>query len=119
MSFLTYSFFVSYSDKPLVWLHGFVKTPPFSQLARLEAGFLLRRLQIGERLGMSHSRPLPSIGRRCHELRINETEASWRIIYRIDKDAIIIIEVAKKKTAALPVLLIETCRNRLKDYDNA
>jgi len=27
-------------DKPLVWLHGEVKTPPFSKSARLEAGFL-------------------------------------------------------------------------------
>ena len=40
------------NDKPLVWLHGEVKTPPFSQVARLEAGFLLRRLQQGESLGM-------------------------------------------------------------------
>jgi acyl-CoA synthetase (AMP-forming)/AMP-acid ligase II len=29
-------------DKPLVWLHGDVKTPPFSRAARLEAGTLLR-----------------------------------------------------------------------------
>ncbi|BAS59770.1 hypothetical protein NIES2135_06950 [Leptolyngbya boryana NIES-2135] len=34
-------------DKPLVWLRGEIKTSPFSQEARLEAGFLLRRLQQG------------------------------------------------------------------------
>jgi len=38
-------------DKPLVWLHGEVKSPPFSPAARLEAGALLRRLQRGKRLG--------------------------------------------------------------------
>jgi len=38
-------------DKPLVWLSGEVKTPPFSSAARLEAGTLLRRLQGGEQLG--------------------------------------------------------------------
>jgi hypothetical protein len=45
------------SDKPLVWLHGEIKTPPFSANARLEAGQLLRRLQKGELLGMPHARP--------------------------------------------------------------
>jgi hypothetical protein len=35
-------------EKPLVWLHG-IKTPPFTASARLEAGFLLRKLQKGER----------------------------------------------------------------------
>jgi len=57
-------------DKPLVWLHGEVKTPPFSRTARVEAGYLLRRLQTGEQLGLPFSRPMPSIGRRCHELRV-------------------------------------------------
>jgi len=37
-------------DKPLAWLHGEVKSPPFSQKARLEAGFLLRLLQRDELL---------------------------------------------------------------------
>ena len=39
-------------DKPLVWLHGEIKTPPFSQQARVEAGTLLGRLQQGETLGL-------------------------------------------------------------------
>lgn len=51
------------TDKPLVWLRGEVKSPPFSAAARLEAGWLLRRLQAGEKLGMPHSRPMPTIGR--------------------------------------------------------
>ncbi|WP_199330509.1 hypothetical protein [Microcoleus sp. FACHB-68] len=58
------------TDKPLVWLHGEVKTPPFSQEARIETGVLLRRLQQGENLGLPHSRPMPSIGAHCHELRV-------------------------------------------------
>ena len=33
-------------DKPLVWLRGEVKTPPFGSDARIEAGFLLRRRRI-------------------------------------------------------------------------
>jgi phage-related protein len=80
---------VSPKDRPLAWLHGAVKTPPFSRAARLEAGFLLRRLQRGELLSMPQSRPMPSIGARCHELRINDGGAHWRVIYRIDTDAIV------------------------------
>ena len=59
-------------DKPLVWLRGEVKTPPFGSDARIEAGFLLRRLQRGETLGLPQSRPMPAIGPGCHELRIVE-----------------------------------------------
>ena len=83
-------------DKHLVWLEGEVKTPPFSQHARLEAGFLLRRLQQGETLSMPFSRAMPSIGPGCHELRILEKDKTWRIIYYIDTDAIVILEVFAK-----------------------
>jgi hypothetical protein len=64
------------ADKPLVWLHGAVKTPPFTRWGRLEAGFLLRRLQRGEKLGLPQSRPMPTIGARCHELRIVDRRVS-------------------------------------------
>jgi len=85
----------------------------------LEAGYLLRRLQEGETLGMPHSRPLPSVGPRCHELRINDERAAWRIIYRIDSDAIIILAVFSKKSRATPKAVIDACKRRLKDYGNA
>lgn len=105
------------SDKPLVWLHGAIMTPPFSKQGRLEAGFLLRRLQDGEYLELPQSRPMPSIGKRCHELRINDREANWRIIYRIDVDAIVILEVFSKKTQATPKFIIDECKKRIRLYD--
>ena len=107
------------NDKPLAWLHGKVKTPPFSPGARLEAGFLLRRLQKGEKISMPHSRPMTSIGRRCHELRLNDGDFTWRIIYRIDADAIVILEVFEKKTSRTPRNVIETCKARSRHYDAA
>ena len=78
-------------EKPLVWLHGEIKSPPFSKAAKLEAGFFLRQLQNGERLSMPTSRPMPSIGARCHELRIDDEHVTWRVVYRIDEDAILIL----------------------------
>jgi phage-related protein len=104
-------------DKPLVWLNGEIKTPPMSVYARLEAGHLLRRLQRGELLSMPESRPMPSIGHHCHELRVRAANVTWRIFYRIDPDAIVILEVLKKKTATTPREVLEACRRRLAEYD--
>ena len=110
---------MSLDDKPLVWLHGEIKTPPFSQAARLEAGYLLRRLQRRESLGMPHSRPMPSVGPRCHELRIDDAGVSWRIVYRVEPDAVVILEVFSKKTRKTPNTVIEACKRRLREYENA
>jgi phage-related protein len=105
-------------DKPLVWLHGEVKTPPFSVGARIESGVLLRKLQQGEKLSMPHSRPMPSIGKRCHELRIDDENATWRIVYRTDSDAIVILEVFEKKTKQTPKQVIDNCQQRIRKYDD-
>lgn len=103
--------------KAVVWLRGEVKTPPFSRDARIEAGFLLRRLQQGDRLSMPQSRPMPDVGKRCHELRIVDENQTWRIIYRIDNDAILILEVFAKKTGQTPKTVIENCKRRIRQYD--
>ena len=104
-------------NKPLVWLHGEIKTPPLSKPARIEAGYLLRRLQMGESPSMPWSRPMPSIGPRCHELRITDEKSEWRVIYQIDKDALIILELFQKKTRQTPQQVVETCKRRLRQYD--
>jgi phage-related protein len=104
-------------DKPLIWLRGEVKTPPFSQETRIEAGFLLRRLQQGESLELPHSRPMPSIGSHCYELRIRDADQNWRIIYQINDDAILIVEIFNKTTRTTPDRVIENCKKRLNKYD--
>lgn len=88
-----------------------------SQSARIEAGYLLRLLQRGDSVGMPHSRPMPAIGARCHELRIIDANGIWRIIYRIDSDAVVIADVFEKKTQKTPRLVIDACKRRLRDYD--
>ncbi len=96
-----------------------VKSPPFSKEARIEAGFLLRKPQRGQSLEMPYSKPMPAIGERCHELRIVDVDATWRIIYRVDPDAIVIADVFRKKTRATPKTVIERAKRRLREYDNA
>jgi len=104
------------NDKPLVWIKGEVKSPPFSADARIKAGFLLRRLQKGDMIEMPDSRPMPSIGKNCHELRVNDKNKTWRIIYFIDEDAIVILEVFAKKTQKTPQEIIEISKKRLSRY---
>jgi phage-related protein len=104
------------SDKPLRWIHGEVKTPPMSLEARREIGFLLRQLQEGVNLSMPQSGPMPTIGPRCCELRVKDRDKEWRLIYRIDADAVLILEVFEKKTRKTPQQVIDACRQRLKRY---
>jgi len=103
-------------DKPLVWMYGEISTPPFSANARIEAGYLLRQVQKGIKLSLPQSRPMSSIGTRCHELRINDENLTWRIIYRIYTDAILILEVFEKKTNKTPQSIIDVCKQRIKRY---
>ena len=104
-------------EKPLIWLHGEIKTPPLSSAARIEAGYLLRKLQMGELLSLPHSRPMQSIGSKYHELRIDDENKAWRVVYRIDYDAIVILEVFEKKTQKTPREVIENCKRRIRLCD--
>ena len=68
---------------------------------------------------MPHSRPMPAIGQRCHELRIQDSDTTWRVIYRIEADAVIVVEVFAKKTQTTPQQVIDVCQRRLRQYDEA
>ena len=62
---------------------------------------------------------MPEIGRRCNELRVPDAGITWRIIYRTDTDAIVILEVFAKKTRTTPKEVIDIASRRLKEYDDA
>ena len=99
-------------------MHGEITTPPFSANARIEAGYLLRQVQKGIKLSLPQSRPMSSIGTRCHELRIIDENLTWRIIYRIYTDAILILEVFEKKTNKTPKSIIDICKQRIRRYES-
>lgn len=50
---------------------------------------------------------MAAVGGRCHELRIRDENENWRIVYRLDQDAVVIGEVFSKKTRATPRRVIE------------
>lgn len=62
---------------------------------------------------------MTAVGRQCHELRINDQDQTWRIVYFIAADAIVILEVFNKKTQATTAQIIEICRKRLSAYQRA
>jgi len=84
--------------------------------ARIEAGVLLRRLQRGENIPLPQSRPMPDVGKACRELRIRDENRTWRIMYHVDTDAIVILEVFAKTTPRTPKSVIKICKARLRLY---
>ncbi len=107
------------SDKPLLLLSTEIKSPPLSESARRKMGYLLRRLQKGELLAMPESRPLPAVGCGCHELRVQDaiSRTTWRLVYRIEADCVVIVDIFAKKTQRLPAEVVWKCRARLRRYD--
>ncbi len=71
----------------------------------------------GERLALPHARAMPTVGRRCIELRVRDEDANWRIMLRVDEDAVVVVEVFEKKTRKTPKRVIEAAKARLKRYD--
>ena len=66
---------------------------------------------------MPQSRPMPTVGRRVHELRVTDGGGEWRILYRTDADAVLVLEVFHKTTRTTPAQVLENCRRRLRAYD--
>ncbi len=68
---------------------------------------------------MPDSRPMPSIAPCCHELRVRDAakRITWRIMYRVDSDAVVILDIFAKKTPRTPIEVIHRCQERLGRYD--
>lgn len=106
-------------EKPVLFLHGAIKSPPFTAIARRQAGELLGHLQRGNRVGMPHARPMPGVGPRCLELRVRDEAHNWRVMVRVDADAVLVVEVFAKTTPKTPKRVIAVCVARLAAYDQA
>jgi phage-related protein len=62
---------------------------------------------------------MPTIGTRCHELRVRDSESHiiWLLIYRLDPDAVLIAEKFAKKTQKTPDEVIALCQKRFGQFD--
>ena len=104
-----------FTKSPLLWWLE-PETPCLVQVM-LRFLVLIRLLQWGTKLTMPESRPMPGIGSRCHELRIYDDDKTWRIIYRTDPSAVLVLEVFAKKSRTTPNKTIDACKSRLRKYD--
>ena len=69
----------------------------------------------GEPIALPRSRPMPSIGRGVHELRIKDTSGQYRVFYYTKlKNDILVFHFFKKKTQATPKKEIELAKRRLR-----
>jgi phage-related protein len=59
---------------------------------------------------------MPAIGSGCHELKLIDESRTWRIVYHVDRDVIVILEVFEKKSQTTPKKIIENCKRRLQMY---
>jgi phage-related protein len=74
-------------------------------LARLDAGLLL---------SMPLSRPMPSIGRGVHELRLRDPSGTYRVVYAlIRRGTIHVLHAFKKTTRDTPAKNLELAKKRL------
>jgi len=103
--------------KPLRWFGDTITVPPFSDEAAREAGALLEVVSLGGVMGMPHCRALPSIGRRCFEIRVNDRNQAWRIVCHVADEAVVILDVFSKKSRGTPRHVIHRCKQRLKHYE--
>lgn len=94
-----------------------LKSPPLPDQVRIDAGTLLSRVQDGFKLSLPISRPMRSIGKRVHELRLSDEAGEWRIVYRIDEDLILLVDAFKKTAEQTEQQDIERSVKRLKAFD--
>jgi phage-related protein len=62
---------------------------------------------------------MPGIGPNCHELRIQDGTVSWRLMYHVATDAVVVLDVFAKKTATTPDRVLKDCQRRLAQFQAA
>jgi phage-related protein len=74
------------------------------------------RLEMGHALSMPLSRPMPSIGRGVHELRLRDSSGIYRVIYYLaGSNAIHLLHAFMKKKSQTPQQNIEIAKKRLRE----
>lgn len=85
-------------------------------LVRRELGKALYELQLGHKLIMPLSRPMPSVGLGVEELRLKDRSGIYRVFYLARRaDAVLVFHAFQKKTEKTDIAEIKLGRKRLKE----
>jgi phage-related protein len=88
----------------------------FPEEVRGDLADAIARLEEGHLLSMPLSRPMPSIGKGVHELRLKDRSGIYRVIYILaGAGSIYLLHAFSKKTQKTPQSAIELTKKRLKD----
>ena len=80
----------------------------------------LFRLQMGERISMPVSRPMPAVSAGVAELRVKGRDGIFRVFYYLaSPKGVLVFHAFDKKTERTPPLEIELARKRLKELLDA
>ena len=71
---------------------------------------------MGELIAMPQSRPMPTIGKSCYELRIVDAGKTWRIMYCIHPQAVVVLNIFAKTTPQTPNDAINLSKQRLAEF---
>jgi len=86
----------------------------FPEEIRIDLADAFARLQEGHMLSMPLSRPMPSIGRGVHELRIRDRSGIYRTVYYLAGAGMIyVLHAFKKKTRETSWQNLEIAKKRL------
>ena len=78
----------------------------------------LARLDAGLSLSMPLSRPMSSIGRGVHELRLRDRSGDYRIVYVTARSGEIVVVLAFEKTTfKTPERMIKLARSRAREAE--
>ena len=92
----------------------------FPKEPRVRLGKDLFRLQMGERIAMPVSRPMPVVGAGVSELRVKGADGIFRVFYYLASlKGVLVFHAFVKKTQRTPPLEIELARKRLKELLDA
>jgi phage-related protein len=88
----------------------------FSVEVRADLADAIARLEEGHSLGMPLSRPMPTVGKGVHELRLRDRAGIYRVIYFLPGARTIwLLHAFTKKTQATPARNIEIAKSRLEE----
>ena len=100
--------------KPLKQCESELKEFPLS--IREDLADALARLDEGHFLSMPLSKPMSSIGKGVHELRLRDRSGIYRVIYVfLGSGVIYLLHAFKKKTQQTPKHHIEIAKKRLRE----
>lgn len=92
----------------------------FPKAARDLIGRGLYRLQLGEVLALPHSRPMPSVAKGVHELRVKDADNAYRVFYYLaTTDGLLVFHAFVKKSQETPLSEIRLAAQRLKEMTDA